>query len=69
MALPARFMTASPVAASPGIGRGLKTFMAVFRLGASDKRLMPDLSAAVVFDTQSAPPAPARLSASGGATP
>ncbi|HZM94055.1 MAG TPA: HlyD family efflux transporter periplasmic adaptor subunit [Vicinamibacterales bacterium] len=68
MALPARFVTASPVASSPGIGRGLKTFMAVFRLGGSDPRLMPDLSAAVVFDTRNAP-ATARsgLSASRGA--
>jgi HlyD family secretion protein len=69
MALPARFVTASPVAASPGIGRALKTFTAVFRLGASDKRLMPDLSAAVVFDTSNSPTAPRELSASRGATP
>lgn len=67
MVLPARFVTASPVAVSPGIGRGIKTFMAVFRLGASDPRLMPDLSAAVVFDTRSAPTAPPELSASRGA--
>jgi multidrug resistance efflux pump len=52
MALPARFVTASPVAASPGIGRGIKTFMAVFRLDTGDPRLMPDLSAAVVFEAR-----------------
>jgi multidrug resistance efflux pump len=49
MALPARFVTASPVAAAAGLGRGVKTFMAVFRLEAADPRLVPDLSAAVVF--------------------
>jgi HlyD family secretion protein len=67
MALPARFVAASPVAASPGVGRGVKTFTAVFRLGGSDPRLMPDLSAAVVFDSAPAS-APPRLSAFRGAT-
>jgi multidrug resistance efflux pump len=55
MTLPARFVTASPVAASPGIGRGIKTFMAVFRLEKGDPRLMPDLSAAVVFEARERP--------------
>jgi multidrug efflux pump subunit AcrA (membrane-fusion protein) len=50
MVLPAQFVTASPVAAAAGLGRGIKTFMAVFRLEVADPRLMPDLSAAVVFD-------------------
>jgi HlyD family secretion protein len=49
MTLPASFVAASPIAASPGLGRGLKTFMAVFKLQGSDPRLMPDLSAAVVL--------------------
>jgi HlyD family secretion protein len=49
MTLPARFVAASPIAASPGLGRGIKTFMAVFKLEGSDPRLMPDLSAAIVL--------------------
>ena len=49
MTLPASFVAASPIAASPALGRGVKTFMAVFRLEGSDPRLMPDLSAAVVL--------------------
>jgi multidrug resistance efflux pump len=49
MTLPATFVAASPIAASPALGRGVKTFMAVFRLEKSDPRLMPDLSAAVVL--------------------
>lgn len=57
MALDARFVAASPVAASAALGRGVKTFMAVFKLDASDPRLMPDLSAAVVFDARDALPA------------
>lgn len=68
MALPARFVNASPVAASSGVGRGVKTFTAVFRLGGTDPRLMPDLSAAVVFDTGSVRAAArSELSASRGA--
>jgi multidrug efflux pump subunit AcrA (membrane-fusion protein) len=69
MALPARFVTSSPVAAAPGIGRGVKTFLAVFRLEKGDARLMPDLSAAVVFEsrTPSPGPAPAAVAASAGA--
>ena len=66
MAVPARFVTASPVAASASLGGGVKTFMAVFRLEGADQRLMPDLSAAVVFDTPERPPAAAPLSASLG---
>lgn len=66
MTLPASFVTASPIAASPGLGRGLKTFMAVFKLQGSDPRLMPDLSAAVVLaGDDNAPSSP--LAASLGA--
>ncbi len=63
MTLPASFVAASPIAASPGLGRGLKTFMAVFKLEGSDPRLMPDLSAAVVLaaDGQASPPLAASL--------
>lgn len=66
MALPARFVTASPVAAS-GLGRGIKTFMAVFRLETADPRLMPDLSAAVVFEAPDSPTVPSIVAASAGA--
>ena len=65
LTLGARFVAASPVAASAALGRGVKTFMAVFRLEGSDPRLMPDLSAAIVFDTNSAR-APSELTASAG---
>jgi multidrug resistance efflux pump len=59
MTLPASFVAASPIAASPALGRGLKTFMAVFRLEGSDPRLMPDLSAAIVLaDEKATPPSP-----------
>jgi hypothetical protein len=50
LTLGARFVAASPVAAAAALGRGSKTFTAVFRLEGSDPRLMPDLSAAIVFD-------------------
>ena len=49
MTLSASFVAASPIASTPGLGRGVKTFMAVFKLEGSDPRLMPDLSAAVVL--------------------
>ena len=65
MTLPASFVAASPIAASPALGRGLKTFMAVFRLEGSDPRLMPDLSAAVVLGDEKAPK-PSPLAASLG---
>lgn len=68
MTMSARFVTASPVAASPALGRGVKTFMAVFKLEGSDPRLMPDLSAAIVFDAHETPPAPSRLASSAGVT-
>lgn len=55
LALPAHFVSASPVAASNALGRGIKSFTAVFRLKGSDPRLMPDLSAAVVFDKRESP--------------
>jgi multidrug resistance efflux pump len=49
VALKARFVAASPVAASPVLSGGLKSFRAVFRLEQTDPRLTPDLSAAVVI--------------------
>lgn len=49
LALPARFEISSPIA-SGGLGTPLRSFAAIFRLEASDPRLMPDLSAAVVFE-------------------
>src|SRR5215510_13798511 len=66
MTLGARFVAASPVAASAALGRGLKTFMAVFQLEGSDPRLMPDLSAAIVFNPSDSTPAPSKLAASAG---
>jgi HlyD family secretion protein len=69
MALPARFVTASPIAASPALGRGVKAFMAIFRLEGADQRLMPDLSAAIVFDAPDRPATAAPLSASLGVAP
>jgi HlyD family secretion protein len=65
MTLPARFVAASPIAASPALGRGLKTFMAVFRLEGSDPRLMPDLSAAVVLANEAATPPSPRVASLG----
>ena len=50
MTVPARFVAASPVAATSGLGRGIKAFVAIFHLEDADPRLMPDLSAAVVFE-------------------
>jgi HlyD family secretion protein len=49
LALPARFQSASPIAAG-GLGTPLRSFGAIFRLEDADPRLMPDLSAAVVFE-------------------
>ena len=65
MALPARFVTASPIAASPALGRGVKTFMAVFKLEGEDPRLMPDLSAAVVLAASESAAPPSRVAALG----
>jgi multidrug efflux pump subunit AcrA (membrane-fusion protein) len=56
VALRARFVSASPVAAAPVLSSGVKTFRAVFRLDQTDPRLMPDLSAAVVFKAAGGPP-------------
>jgi multidrug efflux pump subunit AcrA (membrane-fusion protein) len=53
VALPARFVSASPVAAAPVLSGALKSFRAIFRLEQTDPRLTPDLSAAVVFQTES----------------
>ena len=63
MTLAARFVAASPVAASAGLGGGVKTFTAVFQLEGSDPRLMPDLSAAIVFDAHEGTAAPAERAA------
>lgn len=49
LALPARFVSASPVASS-ALGSPIKTFTARFRLEKGDPHLLPDLSAAVVLD-------------------
>jgi hypothetical protein len=65
MTLPASFVAASPIAASPALGRGLKTFMAIFRLEGSDPRLMPDLSAAVVLADEKAPAPTPRVASLG----
>jgi multidrug resistance efflux pump len=65
MTLPASFVAASPIAASPALGRGLKTFMAVFKLEGSDPRLMPDLSAAIVLADEKAPPPSPRVASLG----
>jgi HlyD family secretion protein len=48
LALPARLLYSSPVAAS-GFGSPIKTFTAVFHIDRSDPHLLPDLSAAVVL--------------------
>src|SRR6185503_15907477 len=47
--LPAHFVFASPMASS-ALGSPVKTFSAVFRLDKTDRRLTPDLSAAVVLE-------------------
>jgi multidrug resistance efflux pump len=57
IALPAHFVTASPVAAAPMFSEGIKSFRAVFRLDEKDARLTPDLSAAVVFEAEEHLPA------------
>ncbi len=49
--LRASFVSASPVAAR-SLTNPIKTFTAVFRLEELDPRLMPDLSAAVVFEVE-----------------
>jgi multidrug efflux pump subunit AcrA (membrane-fusion protein) len=59
MSLRAHLVSASPVAAAPLLGTGVKSFKAVFRLDEADPRLMPDLSAAVVFEAHQAPGASA----------
>lgn len=56
LALRAHFVNASPVAAAPLLGAGVKGFRAVFRLDDADPRLMPDLSAAVVFEARDSHP-------------
>jgi HlyD family secretion protein len=49
LALPARFISASPVASS-ALGSPIKTFTARFRMEQNDPHLLPDLSAAIVLD-------------------
>lgn len=51
LAIPARFEGSSPIAAG-GLGTPIRSFTATFRLEESDPRLMPDLSAAVVFEAR-----------------
>jgi HlyD family secretion protein len=53
LALPAHFESASPIATT-ALGSPIKTFTALFKLDRIDPRLMPDLSAAVVIETQKA---------------
>ena len=48
LVFPARFLSASPVAAS-ALGSPIKTFTARFRIEKGDPHLLPDLSAAVVI--------------------
>jgi HlyD family secretion protein len=48
LVFPARFVSASPVAAS-ALGSPIKTFAARFHIEKSDPHLLPDLSAAVVI--------------------
>ena len=62
LSFPAHFESSSPVASS-ALGSPIKTFTAVFKIDASDPRLMPDLSAAIVVQP---PPAAAPAPASGG---
>jgi HlyD family secretion protein len=50
LVLPATYEFSSPVASS-ALGSPIKAFSAVFKLGKSDRHLMPDLSAAVVLET------------------
>lgn len=57
LVLPAHFEFASPVAAS-NLGSPIKTFTAIFKLEKTDPRLMPDLSAAVVLETEASGGAP-----------
>lgn len=73
MVLKAHFVSASPVAAAPLLSSGVKSFRAVFRLDEADIRLMPDLSAAVVFQVPDSMPAGAEpsavIAAAAGAAP
>ena len=46
LSMTAHFQSASPVATSP-LGTPVKTFSALFRLDQTDRRLLPDLSAAL----------------------
>jgi len=59
LSLRAHLVSASPVAAAPILGGGVKGFRAVFRVDEADRRLMPDLSAAVVFEANERVPEPA----------
>ena len=58
LALPARFVFASPVASS-GLGTSVKSFLAVFSIDKQDAHLLPDLSASVMLalprSTEAAP--------------
>jgi HlyD family secretion protein len=54
LVFPARFVSASPVAAS-ALGSPIKNFTAVFAIDKSDAHMMPDLSVAVVVEPGAAP--------------
>ena len=54
----AHLESASPVAAS-AIGSPIKTFLARFRLDQTDPRLLPDLSAVIVLQSEAPPEIPA----------
>jgi len=47
----ARFQSASPVATA-ALGSPIRNFGAIFRIDATDPRLLPDLSAAVIITGQ-----------------
>jgi HlyD family secretion protein len=51
LVFPARFVSASPVAAAP-LGSPIKSFSAIFAIEKPDPHLMPDLAVAVVIEPQ-----------------
>jgi multidrug resistance efflux pump len=65
VSIPARFVSASPVASS-GMDSPLKSFIAVFRVTRADPHLLPDLSAAVVVAVPPSVGSPDAVRASAG---
>jgi len=59
VSLPVHFVNASPVAVAGGFGSSNRTFSATFHVDAQDRRLLPDLSAAIDLEVTS--PAPQLL--------